>query len=223
MKSKHSERLLGLALLSLFIFGACMNANAQERGHSSMGGHGTGGHSGMGSHGTGGHSDMGSHGKGGVNRGSGAESEHSNGRSDRDMDRNSGSSKGTTSSMGRSGADMDRARKANKHAKEADEELSEHPSMANGMNMSANQLRSGYQAALATNPNLKFGQFVAATRIAQNLRMSNPNITTNAILQGLASGKSLGQTLQGLGLSATQARTAIKTADEDFEESEHEK
>src|SRR5262249_59639090 len=112
--------------------------------------------------------------------------------------------------------------KAKEHAEDAAEELNEHHGMgtANGMSMSASQLRSAYQAALATNPKLKFGQFVAATTIAQNLRMSNPNITTNAILQGLASVKSIDQTLQGLGLSATQAKAALKTAHEDFEESE---
>jgi uncharacterized protein (DUF433 family) len=215
MKSKHSEKLLCLALLSLFIFGACMNANAQGRGHSGMGGHGMGGHSGMGGHGAGGHSDTGSHGMGGADRGSSTASEHSNRRSDRGMDTNSGSSMGTTNSTGRSGAG-----KANERAEGAAEELSEHHGMANGMSMSASQLRSSYQAALATNPNLKFGQFVAATTIAQNLRTSNPNITTNAILQGLANGKSLSQTLQGLGLSATQAKAAVKTAHEDFEEGE---
>jgi methylphosphotriester-DNA--protein-cysteine methyltransferase len=90
--------------------------------------------------------------------------------------------------------------------------------MANGMSMSASQLQSAFKAALATNPKLRFGQFVAATTIAQNLAMSNPNITTNAILQGLASGKNLSQTLQGLGLSATQAKTALKTAHGEIED-----
>jgi len=125
--------------------------------------------------------------------------------------------------MGRSGDDMDRAGKANEHAEEVAEELSERHGMANGMSMSASQLLSGYQAALATNPKLKFGQFVAATTIAQNLWMSNPNITTNAILQGLASGKSLSQTLQGFGLSATQAKAAEETAEKEIGESKREK
>src|SRR5215470_14350357 len=98
MESKHSEKLLCLGLLSLFIFGACMNANAQGRGHSGMGGHGMGGHSGMGGRRMGGHSDTGSHGMGGADRGSSTASEHSNGRSDRGMDTNSGSSMRTTDS-----------------------------------------------------------------------------------------------------------------------------
>src|SRR5262249_60736801 len=115
--------------------------------------------------------------------------------------------------------------KAKEHAEDAAEELNEHHGMgtANGMSMSASQLRSAYQAALATNPKLKFGQFVAATTIAQNLGMTNPNITTNAILQGLASGKSLSQTLQGFGLSATQAKAAEETAEKEIGESKREK
>ncbi|MBO0861841.1 MAG: hypothetical protein J2P21_25795, partial [Chloracidobacterium sp.] len=125
---------------------------------------------------------------------------------------NSSGSMETTKSMGDA--------KANKHGKEASEELNEQHGMgmASGMSMSATQLQTAFQAALATNPKLRFGQFVAATTIAQNLAMSNPNITTNAILQGLASGKNLSQTLQGLGLSATQAKTALRTAHETVED-----
>jgi hypothetical protein len=91
------------------------------------------------------------------------------------------------------------------------------------MNMSANELRSGYQAALAKNPDLKFGQFVAANRIAKNLGDRNPNITTGAILQGLADGKSIGQRLQELGLSSREAKDAEKTADREIKESKRQK
>ena len=38
MESKHSKRLLCLGLLSLFIFGACINASAQGRGRGGGGG-----------------------------------------------------------------------------------------------------------------------------------------------------------------------------------------
>ncbi len=95
--------------------------------------------------------------------------------------------------------------------------------MTNGMNMSANQLRSGYQTALATNPDLKFGQFVAANRIARNLGSRNPNITSDAILQGLAGGKSIGQRLQELGLSSREAKDAVSTADREIKESKRRK
>jgi hypothetical protein len=114
---------------------------------------------------------------------------------------------------------LDRARAASENAKQADKELRENPGLAKGMNMSANELRSGYQAALATNPNLKFGQFVAANRIARNHGTRNPNITTAAILGGLADGKSIGQTLQALGMKSHEAKEAEKTADREIKES----
>ena len=82
--------------------------------------------------------------------------------------------------------------------------------------MNANDLRSGYQAALAVNPNLKFGQYVAATRLAQNLNSRFPNVTRDAILSGLASGDSIGRTLQNLGLSSHEADTAKKQAEREI-------
>jgi hypothetical protein len=205
MKSNHSVRLLCLGLLSLFIFGACINASAQGRGRGGGGGRPAG------------NPGMGNRGAGGVDGGLGTASDRSNGRSDRGL--------GTASdkSGGRSDTGLDRARAASDNAKRADEELRQHPGMANGMNMSANQLRSGYQAALATNPDLKFGQYVAANRIAKNLGSRNPNITTGAILQGLADGKSIGQRLQELGLSSKEAKEAEKTADREIKESKRQK
>jgi len=88
--------------------------------------------------------------------------------------------------------------------------------MAANLHTTANNLRSGYQAALAANPNLKFGQYVAARRLAGNLGARNPNITTNAILAGLAAGESIGQTLQNLGLSKQEAKDAQRRAEEDI-------
>ncbi len=196
MKSKHIVRLLSFSLVSLFILGACINANAQGRGRG-----GGGGNSGMGGRGSGGGGGLGN------------ASDRSNGRSD----------KGPGTTSGKSTGDMDRDRISGENAKQADKELRDHPGMANGMNMSANQLRSGYQAALAKNPNLKFGQYVAANRIAKNLGSRNPNITTDAILQGLASGKSIGQTLQGLGLNTKEAKDAEKMADQEIKESKRQK
>ena len=76
-------------------------------------------------------------------------------------------------------------------------------------------LESAYQTAKQSNPKLSRGQFVAANVLAQNLGSKNPSITTQAILSGLQSGKSIGQTLQGLGLSADQAKDAEKQARRD--------
>jgi hypothetical protein len=160
---------------------------------------------------------MGSRGAGGVDGGLGTASDRSKGRSDDGL--------GTASdkSKGRSDDGLDRARAARENARQADKDLRENPGLAKGMNMSANELRDGYQAALATNPDLKFGQFVAANRIAKNLGSRNPNITTDAILQGLADGKSIGQRLQELGLSSNEAKDAVKTADREIKESKRQK
>ncbi len=206
MKFKHSARLVCLGLVSLFIWGTYTEANAQGRGR---GGGRSAGNSGMGGRGAGGSQ--------GADRGLGTASERSNGRSDKGL--------GTASdrSMGRSDKGLDRARTASENSRRADEELRQNPGMANGMNMSANQLRSSYQTALATNPNLKFGQFVAANRIAKNLGLRNPNITTDSILQGLAGGKSIGQRLQELGLSSQEAKDAVKNADREIKESKKQK
>jgi hypothetical protein len=113
---------------------------------------------------------------------------------------------------------LDRARVASKNLRQADEDLRDHPRVARTLHTNANDLRNGYQAALATNPNLKFGQFVAATRLAQNLGSRNRGITREAILAGLASGNSLGRTLQDLGLSEREANEAKKRADREIKQ-----
>ena len=108
---------------------------------------------------------------------------------------------------------------ASNNLKAADDDLRKHPNLANDMHVNANDLRAGYKAALAVNPNLKFGQFVAATRLARNLGRRNPNITRAAILAGLANGDSIGKTLQNLGLSKDRAKSATKRVDEEIKRS----
>ena len=215
MKSKRSEKLLCLGLLALFVFGVCMNVGAQGRGRGGGGGRPIGG-PGMGGPGIGGRG-MGGRGMGGVDGGLGRASDRSNGRSDRGLDTAS------DRSNGRSDAGLDRARAAEENARQADRELRDNPGLAEGMNMSANQLRDGYRAALANNPDLKFGQYVAANRIARNLGDRNPNITSDAILQGLANGRSIGQSLQDLGLSSKEAKEAEKAANREIKESKKRK
>jgi hypothetical protein len=148
----------------------------------------------------------------GVDRGIGTSSDRSAGRAD--------TGRGTASdrSGGRSDAGLDRARLQRQNSQQADNELRNHPGMAARLHTTANDLRSGYQAALTANPNLKFGQYVAATRLARNLGATNPNVTTNAILAGLASGESIGQTLQDLGLSKQQAKDAQKRAEREVKD-----
>lgn len=106
----------------------------------------------------------------------------------------------------------DPARAARDNNAQANRDLQRHPDIAARLNTTPDALRAAYQTALATNSNLKFGQFVSAQVIAQNLSAAHPNITANAILSGLASGNSLGQTLQNLGLSADQAKASERAA-----------
>jgi hypothetical protein len=108
---------------------------------------------------------------------------------------------------------------ASENLAEPDNDLRAHPDIARSLHVTANDLRSQYQLALARNPSLTFGHFVASTRLAHNLGRSHPNITREAILAGLASGRSIGQTLQDLGLSERDAKEAKKQADHDFKQS----
>ncbi len=108
---------------------------------------------------------------------------------------------------------------AGENLKAADNDLRRHPNLASDMHVNANDLRAGYKSALAVNPNLKFGQYVAATRLARNLGARNPNITRDAILAGLANGDSIGRTLQNLGLSKDQAKAATKRVDMQIKQS----
>ena len=76
------------------------------------------------------------------------------------------------------------------------------------LNTTPEALENWYQHAREANPKLSRGNFIAAVVLADNLGAKHPNITTPAILSGLQSGKSVGQTLQSLGLSAWEAKQA---------------
>src|SRR5207245_6295093 len=94
----------------------------------------------------------------GVDRGLGRSSDASAGRAD------TGRGNASDRSNGRSDAGLNRARVASGNLRNADNELRANPGIARSLHVTANDLRSQYQVALAKNPNLKFGQFVAATR-----------------------------------------------------------
>jgi len=191
-----------IALLSiLLIVGAQMTASAQGRGRGNSGG---GGHP-MGG---------GPSGSPGVDRGLGTASGRSGGRSDDGLGNASGRSGGRSDD----GLDRARARGENRDndrrgdAPRTAEDLHRFQGISRKLNTTPEALRSQYQAALAANPNLKFGQFVAANVVADNLGATHSNITTAAILAGLQSGRSIGQTLQDLGLSNSEAKRAEKEA-----------
>ncbi|HEV8429855.1 MAG TPA: hypothetical protein VGQ41_18275 [Pyrinomonadaceae bacterium] len=185
-----------LILLVILVLTLATGAFAQGRGRGGGGGGGRGA-------GAGGGPPSGV----GVDRGLGNASSRSGGRSD------DGLGNASTKSNGRSDDGLERARRANDNMRRANNDLQDHPGLANALHTNANDLRAGYQAALATNPDLSFGNYVSATRLGQNLNRRFPNITRDAILNGLASGRSLGQTLQDLGLSSDESKAARKQAD----------
>lgn len=182
------------ALLCLLVFVLATSAFAQGRGRGGGGGA-------SGTHGGGPPTGV------GVDRGLGNASSRSGGRSDE------GLSNASTRSNGRSDAGIERARRASSNLRHADDDLRDHPGVPRALHTNANDLRSGYQAALATNPDLTFGNYVSATRLGQNLNRRFPNVTRDSILSGLASGRSLGQTLQDLGLNSDESKAARKQAD----------
>jgi hypothetical protein len=149
----------------------------------------------------------------GVDRGIGRSSDASSGRADE------GRGNASIRSDGRSDAGLDRARLARENMNNANRELRRHPHIASDLHVNANDLRADYQAALAVNPNLKFGQFVAATRLERNLGDTHPDITRSAILAGLASGDSLGRTLRNLGLGKDDANAAVRRAEKEIKNS----
>jgi hypothetical protein len=195
MKSKIISTVGAVVMAIAFATTMSTNVAAQGRG---------GGGGGRGASGTGPPPGV------GVNRGLGRSSDASNGRAD------SGRANASDRSNGRSDAGLERARIASENLSHANRELTKHPRLANALHLNANDLRAGYQAALVNNPDLTFGQFVAATRLAQNLGGNHPNITRGAILNGLANGDSIGQTLQNLGLSSREAKEARKRAEKEI-------
>jgi len=83
------------------------------------------------------------------------------------------------------------------------------------LNTTPEALQNAFENARVANPKLSRGNFIAANVLADNLGARHPNITTQAILSGLQSGKSVGQTLQSLGLSASEAKQARRAANHD--------
>ncbi|MBA3632147.1 MAG: hypothetical protein H0W58_04955 [Acidobacteria bacterium] len=121
-------------------------------------------------------------------------------------------------SNGRSGEGLERARPGRENARRAESEVRNNPHTAKLLGTNANDLRQSYQAALNENPDLKFGQFVAANMLARNLGSRYPNITTAAILDGLAEGDSIGRTLKNLGVSSNEVKDAEHQAKEAAQE-----
>ncbi|HKG45801.1 MAG TPA: hypothetical protein VKB02_03685 [Pyrinomonadaceae bacterium] len=188
-----------LIFVAFLVLALATGAFAQGKGRGGGGGAGAGG--GRGSGGGGRPAGV------GVDRGLGNASSRSGGRSD------DGLGNASTRSNGRSDDGIERARRASSNMRKADDDLDDHPGLPRALHTNANDLRAGYEAALATDPDLTFGNYVAATRLSHNLSRRFPNVTHDAILSGLASGRSLGQTLQDLGLNSDESKAARKQAE----------
>lgn len=179
-----------LIAVAILVFAAGAFAQGKGRGGGVGGGRGSGGGQPT-----------------GVGVGLEKSSEASRGRADE------GRGNASVRSNGRSDAGLERARLARENMNNANRELRRHPHIANDLHVNANDLRADYQAALTVNPDLNFGQFVAATRLARNLGDTHPDITRAAILAGLANGDSLGRTLRNLGLGKDDANAAVRRAE----------
>ena len=188
-------KILGLFVVTLLLF-AATDIYAQGRGRGGGGGRaGSGGPpSGVG---------------GGVNHGLGTAGSNSNGRS------NDGLGNASTKSNGRSDSGLDRARLASMNAnKMSDNELNRYRGLSRKLGTTPEEMRARYQAALVLNPNLNYGNFVAANVIADNLSGRFPNVTSTNILAGLARGDSIGETLRDLRLTKEQAKIAQRDAED---------
>jgi hypothetical protein len=196
MKIKH---LVGVGLSFALMFFMILDVSGQGRGGGNRGG-GGGQPSGVG-----GGPPVGT----GVDRGLGNASVRSNGRSD------DGLNNASTRSNGRSDNGLNRARSARENANSmSDNDLNRYRGLSRKLGTTPEQMRAAYQAALLQNPDLTYGQFVAANVIADNLSGRFPAITSSAILSGLANGDSIGGTLKDLGLSKQQAKDAQRNAED---------
>ena len=128
---------------------------------------------------------------------------------------------GSAAAQARARHGQEPAAHAPRPSTEATKEQRSFTAIAEKLNTSPDALKSEYDAARQANPKLTHGQFVAANMVAHNLSAKNPNITTQAILDGLKSGKSVGQTLQSLGLSQKEAKEAEATAKREAKQAEH--
>ena len=104
---------------------------------------------------------------------------------------------------------------ADSRGAESAEHVKSFRGIAEKLNTTPDALEQAYAAARQANPKLTRGQFIAANMLARNLGAKNPSITTDAILAGLKSGKSIGQTLKSLGVADKEADEAERAADKD--------
>lgn len=196
MTFERTSKALRFGFALLFIAGAVTIASAQGRGGGKPASAGP------------------PAGNPGANRGLGTASGNSGGRSD------VGLGKASSRSDGRSDVGLDRARNGGANRSiPSDNELNRYRGISRRLGVAPETLRLQYEAALASNPDLKFGQFVAANVIAANIGTRNSSVTASSILAGLQSGDSIGKTLQKLGVNPEEAKQIKKDAERQMKES----
>jgi hypothetical protein len=148
---------------------------------------------------------------GGVDRGLGTASQRSGGRS------NGGLGTASSKSGGRSDVGIDRARICG--SLPSDRELDRYRGIAKRFDTTPETLRDRFLSASLDNPDLTFGQFIAARVVADNLNSRYPMVTAETILLGLQGGTNFGLTLRNLGVGDDDARNARSFADRQIRES----
>lgn len=101
-----------------------------------------------------------------------------------------------------------------KAAQLTDKDLNRYKGLSKKLGTTPEEMRNKYEKALATNPDLTYGNFVSAHMAADNLGGRYPNVTSDAILIGMSRGRSLGQTLQDLKVSPQHSQSAQDTISE---------
>jgi hypothetical protein len=82
--------------------------------------------------------------------------------------------------------------------------------------MSGESVRDWYEREKQLNPDLTYGNFVAANMLSKNLGSRHPGITTETILGGLHRGDSIGQTLKNSGVNDNEIRSEKKRLKKDM-------
>ena len=93
-----------------------------------------------------------------------------------------------------------------------DTELNRYRGISKKLGTTPEALRAQYIAASTLNPDLKFGQFVAANVVADNLNGRYPGVTAAEILLRMQDGDSLGKALKDLRVDGDTAKRAEKEA-----------
>jgi hypothetical protein len=98
-----------------------------------------------------------------------------------------------------------------KAARLADKDLNRYKGLSKKLGTTPEEMRARYQAALLQNPNLTYGNFVSSHMVADNIGDRYPGVSSAAILDRMAKGRSLGQAMQDLKVEPQYSTPVINT------------